>query len=80
MKQLILDDKCKIAESTKLIREMFDSNITKKQMDLIYVIISNVKPGDKEFQEYEISYKTIAKIMNQKNPYTKEVMDTVQKP
>lgn len=79
MKQLILDDKCKIAESTKLIREMFDSNITKKQMDLIYVIISNVKPGDKEFQEYEISYKTIAKIMNQKNPYTKEVMDTVQK-
>lgn len=57
-----------IIESTKLIRKMFDNNFTKRQMDLIYAVISLVKPDDEEFKTYHISYKAIGKIFNPSNP------------
>lgn len=68
-----------IADSTKLIREMFDFTVTKRQFDLIYAIISLVKPTDNEFKEYVISYHEVAKIINPKNPYTKVVEKDIEK-
>lgn len=62
------DVKQSIAESTKLVREMFDYTVTKRQFDLIYAIISLVKPTDNEFMEYRIPYKAIGKIFNPANP------------
>ena len=59
----------KIAESTKLIRHIFDNNFTKRQLDLIYAIISLVKPTDEDFKTYHISYSAIGKIFNPQNPY-----------
>lgn len=57
-----------IAESTRLIRNMFDNSLTKRQMDLIYAVISLVKPTDEDFKEYIISYYAIGKIFNPANP------------
>lgn len=62
------DTEQKIAESNRLIRNMFDSTFTKRQMDLIYAIISLVKPEDDEFKTYHISYKAIGEIFNPSNP------------
>lgn len=57
-----------IIESNKLIREMFDYTVTKRQFDLIYAIISLVKPTDTEFTEYVVPYKTFGMIFNPANP------------
>ena len=57
-----------IIESNKLIREMFDYTVTKRQFDLIYAIISLVKPTDTEFTEYVVPYKTLGMIFNPANP------------
>ena len=62
------DTEQKIAESNRLIRSMFDNTFTKRQMDLIYAIISLVKPDDEEFKTYHISYKAIGEIFNPANP------------
>lgn len=58
----------KIAESNKLIREMFDFTVTKRQFDLIYTIISLVKETDTRFTEYNLTYEAIGKIFNPANP------------
>lgn len=68
----------KIAESNKLIREMFDFTVTKRQLDLIYAIISLVSPTDTKFMEYKLSYETIAKIFNPKNPRTEIVQKDIE--
>ena len=62
------DTKQAIAESNRLIRNMFNSTFTKRQMDLIYAVISLVKPEDDEFTEYVITYEAIGKIFNPANP------------
>ena len=62
------DTKQAIAESNRLIRNMFNSTFTKRQMDLIYAVISLVKPEDDEFTEYVITYEAIGKIFNPTNP------------
>jgi hypothetical protein len=56
------DNNQKIAESTKLIRYIFDNNFTKRQLDMVYAIISLVKPTDDDFKTYHISYSAIGKI------------------
>ena len=63
------DTQQKIAESTKLIRYIFDNNFSKRQLDMIYAIISLVKPSDEDFKTYHISYSAIGKIFNPQNPY-----------
>lgn len=73
------DIECSIAESTKLIRNMFNNSLTKRQMDLIYAIISLVKPTDDKFEEYVISYEAIGKIFNPENPRTKIVLKDIEK-
>lgn len=69
----------KIAESNRLIRNMFDSTFTKRQMDLIYAVISLVKPEDDEFTEYVITYEAIGKIFNPANPDTEIVIKDIEK-
>ena len=69
----------KIAESNRLIRNMFDSTFTKRQMDLIYAVISLVKPDDEEFKEYTIDYEAIGKIFNPANPDTEIVIRDIEK-
>lgn len=73
------DIECSIAESTKLIRNMFNNSLTKRQMDLIYAIISLINPTDAEFEEYVISYEAIGKIFNPENPRTKIVLKDIEK-
>lgn len=68
-----IDNTYKIAESTLLIREAFDYVATKRQLDLIYVIISMIGKNDDEFKTYNISFDKIAQIYNPKNPRTKEI-------
>ena len=63
------DNNQKIAESTKLIRYIFDNNFSKRQLDMVYAIISLVKPTDDDFKTYHISYSAIGKIFNPQNPY-----------
>lgn len=74
----VINPEGKIAESNKLIREMFDFTVTKRQFDLIYVIISLVTPSDTKFTEYKLSYETIAKIFNPKNPRTEIIQKDVE--
>lgn len=74
---VIINEENKIAESTKLIREIFGNTNTKKEMDLIYAIISLVQPEDTRFTEYKISYKEIAKLFNPVNPRKSEVKKEV---
>ncbi len=62
------DTEQKIAESNRLIRNMFDNTFTKRQMDLIYAVISLVKPTDTRHTEYCITYKAIGEIFNPTNP------------
>lgn len=76
MEELIMcpiDESYKIAESTIMIREAFNYVATKRQLDLIYAIISLINKDDDIFKTYEISFKEIAKIYNPQNPRTKEV-------
>lgn len=73
------DTEQKIAESNRLIRNMFDSTFTKRQMDLIYAIISLVKPEDDEFKTYHIPYKAIGEIFNPANPETEIVLKDIDK-
>lgn len=76
MEELIMcpiDESYKIAESTIMIREAFNYVVTKRQLDLIYAIISLINKDDDIFKTYEISFKEIAKIYNPQNPRTKEV-------
>ena len=75
----VLDTESKIAESNKLIREMFDFTVTKKQFDLIYAVISLVKETDTEFTEYKLSYGSIGMIFNPMNPRTEIVQSDIQK-
>lgn len=69
----------KIAESTKLIRSMFDNTLTKRQMDLIYAVISLVKPTDEEFKVYHITYEAIGKIFNPANPMCEITINDIEK-
>ena len=50
-----IDNTYKIAESTLLIREAFDYVATKRQLDLIYVIISMIGKNDDEFKTYDVN-------------------------
>lgn len=75
----VINENNKIAESTKLIREMFDNTITKRQMDLIYSIISMVQPDDAEFKEYKITYRAFGKILNPSNPDCEVTKNDVKK-
>lgn len=68
-----------IAESTRLIRNMFDNSLTKRQMDLIYAVISLVKPTDEDFKEYIISYYAIGKIFNPANPDCSVTVKDIEK-
>lgn len=68
----------KIAESTKIMSEMFSVSLTKRQMDLIYAVISLVKPTDTEFKEYVITYKQIAELYNPSNSRSKEIKKCVK--
>lgn len=68
-----------IIESNKLIREMFDYTITKRQFDLIYAIISLVKCTDNEFTEYVVPYKTLGMIFNPSNPDCKITYNDIEK-
>lgn len=68
-----------IIESNKLIREMFDYTITKRQFDLIYAIISLVKCTDNEFTEYAVPYKTLGMIFNPSNPDCKITYNDIEK-
>lgn len=79
MQNNLINPEKQIAENTKLIREMFDFTVTKRQFDLIYAIISLVKPTDNEFKEYVLSYQEVAKIINPKNPYTDIVEKDIEK-
>lgn len=65
---MVINPNNTIIESNKLIREMFDYTVTKRQFDLIYAIISLVKSTDDEFTEYIVPYKTIGMIFNPANP------------
>lgn len=73
-----IDNTYKIAESTIMIREAFDYIATKRQLDLIYAIISLINKDDEKFKEYKISFKEIAKIYNPKNPDSKEIKKCVE--
>lgn len=73
------DTEQKIAESNRLIRNMFDSTFTKRQMDLIYAVISLVKPDDNRFTEYHISYKAIGEIFNPTNPFCEVTIKDIEK-
>lgn len=80
MEEIILhsiDDTYKIVESTEMIREAFNYVATKRQLDLIYAIISLIKKEDTAFTEYKISFSDIARIYNPKNPNTKEIKKCV---
>lgn len=68
-----------IAESNRLIRNMFNSTFTKRQMDLIYAVISLVKPKDDRFTEYCISYKAIGEIFNPANPDCPVTINDIEK-
>lgn len=74
-----IDENNTIAESTKLIREMFDFVTTKRQMDIIYTIISLVQPTDTEFKEYRITYKNLGEIFNPANPTCPVTKESVTK-
>jgi hypothetical protein len=67
----------KVAESTKLIRNIFDNNFTKRQLDMVYAIISLVKPTDDDFKTYHISYSAIGKIFNPQNPYCEVTVNDI---
>lgn len=73
------DTEQKIVESNRLIRNMFDSTFTKRQMDLIYAVISLVKPDDNRFTEYHISYKAIGEIFNPTNPFCEVTIKDIEK-
>ncbi len=75
----IINENNKIIENTKLIREMFDSNFSKRQMDLIYSIISLIQPDDNEFVEYQLSYDVIGRLFNPSNPYCKITINDIEK-
>lgn len=72
-----IDDKYKIAESTAMIREAFDYVVTKRQLDLIYAIISLINKDDDKFKKYTISFREISKIYNPSNPDSKEIKKCV---
>lgn len=78
MDELVIDDFNTIAESTRLIREMFGSVVSKREFDLIYSVISCVKPEDTEFKQYKITHKQIAKIFNPANPRCKATKKDVE--
>lgn len=73
-----VDDSYKIAESTVMIREAFDYVLNKRQMDLIYAVISLVQRTDDKFKEYKISFREIGAIYNPKNPDSKEIKKYVE--
>lgn len=69
------DSNQKIAESTKLIRYIFDNNFTKRQLDMLYAIIWLVKPTDDDFKTYYISYySAIEKIFNPQKIHTVKLL------
>lgn len=63
-----LDKNANIAESTKVAREAFNFLSTKRQLEMIYIIISMVEPEDTKFTQYQIPFREVAKIMNPSNP------------
>lgn len=71
-------DTAKIAENTEMIREAFNYVTTKRQLDLIYAIISLVHVNDNQFTEYIIPYREIAKLYNPANPDSNEIKKYVE--
>lgn len=63
-----INTEAKIAESTRIAREAFNYLTTKRQIEIIYVIISLVRTEDTKFTQYQIPFRQIAKIMNPSNP------------
>lgn len=57
-----------VVEKNDFITQMFENTATKAQMDLIWAVISMVKPEDTKFTTYKITYSDYAKILNPKSP------------
>lgn len=67
-----------VVEKNDFISQMFKNTATKSQMDLIWAVISMVKPEDTNFTTYKITYSDYAFILNPKNPRTKEIQKLVR--
>lgn len=73
-----IDGNQMIAESTAIAREAFIELTSKRQLDLIYAIITLVRPEHDRFYTYYLPFREICRIFNPANPRTRLTKESVE--